>query len=300
MLALETAVSNTPVISSTFTTFLYERLFPNLLVIFLYILIGSIALKIILKVVNKSGKLKLNPQSQMLISKTIRFIGIFVISVLVLNQLQVPLSALLGTAGIATVAIGIAAQNSMGNLISGIFLLTEHSFQIGDIIEVGNYIGTVTSVDLLSVKLNTFDGLHLRIPNETLIRSEITTITKNPIRRVPLKIGISYFDDIEKARDILFSVATKEPLALNDPAPFFMVSGYGSSSIDLFFGVWGKTSDFAALKSALLIEIKKAFDTNGIEIPFPHLTIRPAVELKREKEPKKMKHMDVTFEDDIV
>ncbi len=153
---------------------------------------------------------------------------------MVLDTLDVPLSALLGTAGIATVAVGIASQNSIGNLISGIFLLTEHSFQVGDIIEVGTYIGTVTSVDLLSVKIKTFDGLHLRIPNETLIKSEIITITKNPIRRVPLSIGISYYDDIDTVKDVLFSVADKEPLALKDPAPFFMVSGYGESSINLF------------------------------------------------------------------
>jgi len=295
MLLLETTTTATGTFSENFTSFLYERLLPNLLVIFLFIVVGSIVLKTFLKIVDKSTKLKLNPQTQMLIRKAVKFVGIFIISILVLNRLEVPLSALLGTAGIATVAIGIASQNSMGNLISGIFLLTEQSFQVGDIIEVGEFIGTVTSVDLLSVKLKTFNGLHMRIPNETLIRSEITTITKNPIRRVPLTIGISYYDDIEKARDILFSVAKKEPLALNEPQPFFMVSGYGSSSIDLFFGVWGNTGDFAALKSALLISIKKEFDRNGIEIPFPHLTLRPAVEITGKEQ-----HRDLSFEEDSV
>ncbi len=261
-------------------SFIYDRLIPNLLTISIYIVAGSIILKLLNTLVNRALSKKLNLQTQMLIRKTIRAVGIFVISVLILNKLEVPLSALLGTAGIVTVAIGIASQNSMGNLISGIFLLSEQSFVVGDVIEVGAYIGTVQSVDLLSVKIKTFDGLHLRIPNETLIKSEITTITKNPLRRVPLSIGISYYDSIEKARDILFSVAEKEPLALSDPVPFFMVRGYGESSIDLFFGVWGKTADFALLKTSLLIAIKKEFDANGIEIPFPHLTIRPALEMK--------------------
>ncbi len=262
-------------------TFIYEKLLPNSLTIALYIILGSVILKLLNALVNRALSRKLNLQTQMLIRKTIRGVGIFVISVLVLNTLEVPLSALLGTAGIVTVAVGIASQNSMGNLISGIFLLSEQSFVVGDVIEVGSYIGTVQSVDLLSVKIKTFDGLHLRIPNETLIKSEITTITKNPLRRVPLSIGISYYDDIDKARDILFRVAAGETLALKEPEPFFMVSGYGDSSINLFFGVWGKTPDFAALKTSLLISIKRAFDAEGIEIPFPHLTIRPAVTLEQ-------------------
>jgi len=280
MLALETAPKTLPF---SFTDFFYEQLIPNFLPIALYIIVGSIILKILLKIVDKSGAKKLNPQAKMLLRKTVRFLGIFIITVMVLDTLDVPLSALLGTAGIATVAIGIASQNSIGNLISGIFLLTEHSFQVGDIIEVGTYIGTVTSVDLLSVKIKTFDGLHLRIPNETLIKSEIITITKNPIRRVPLSIGISYYDDIDTVKDVLFSVADKEPLALKDPAPFFMVSGYGESSINLFFAVWGKTTDFALLKTALLTEIKKQFDLNNIEIPFPHITLRPALTVKHQE-----------------
>ena len=262
---------------TSLNTFIYERLLPNLLSISLYIIVGAIILKLLNSLVNRALSKKLNLQTQMLIKKTIRAVGIFVISVLVLNRLEVPLSALLGTAGIVTVAVGIASQNSMGNLISGIFLLSEQSFVVGDVIEVGSYIGTVQSVDLLSVKIKTFDGLHLRIPNETLIKSEITTITKNPLRRVPLQIGISYYDDIEKAREVLLSVVENEPLALKDPAPFFMVAGYGESSINLFLGVWGKTPDFAVLKTSLLISIKKAFDENDIEIPFPHLTIRPAL-----------------------
>ena len=296
MLALATTPKNLPF---SFTDFFYKQFMPNLLPIALYIIVGSIILKILLKIVDKSGAKKLNPQAKMLLRKTVRFLGIFIITVMVLDTLDVPLSALLGTAGIATVAVGIASQNSIGNLISGIFLLTEHSFQVGDIIEVSTYIGTVTSVDLLSVKIKTFDGLHLRIPNETLIKSEIITITKNPIRRVPLSIGISYYDDIDTVKDVLFSVADNEPLALKDPAPFFMVSGYGESSINLFFAVWGKTTDFAFLKTALLTEIKKQFDLNNIEIPFPHITLRPALTVKHQETGEKESSSSAKNKEDI-
>ncbi len=265
-------------------TFIYERFFPNLLIIFLYIVIGSLLLKGITRILSKNIGKKLNPQSRMLIIKFANIVGTFVIIMLVLNRLEVPLSAILGAAGIATVAIGIASQNSMGNVISGIFLISEHSFVVGDIIQVGANIGTVVSIDLLSVKLRNFDGVHLRIPNETLIKSEINTITKNLTRRVALEISISYYDSIELARDVLLKVADEEPLALKDPAPFFMVAGYGPSGINLFFGVWGETRNFAMLKTALLIKIKQAFDANGIEIPFPHITIRPPVSFRKESD----------------
>ncbi|HCG63886.1 MAG TPA: mechanosensitive ion channel protein [Sphaerochaeta sp.] len=304
MIALAATAETRPsIFGGNIDLFIYERLLPNLLIIFLYIVVGMLLIRIIGKILDRSIRKKLNPQSQMLIKKSVSFIGTFVIAILVLDRLEVPLSAMLGTAGIATVAIGIAAQNSLGNIISGIFLLSEHSFQVGDLIQVGAYIGTVTSVDLLSVKIQTFDGLHLRIPNETLIKSEITTITKNKIRRVPLEIGISFYDNIEKARDVLFSVAEAEPLALKDPAPFFMVSGFGSSSINLFFAVWGETANFALLKTALLINIKKAFDEAGIEIPFPHVTLRPAVSLKGldttelKKQKEESQHVSVVHEE---
>lgn len=269
-----------PVLGTTLEQFFYERLIPNMLVIALYILIGSLLVKLIIRFTDRSTKKKLNLQSQMLIHKAVQFLGVFVIVIIVMNRLQIPLSAILGTAGIATIAIGIASQNSLGNIISGIFLISEKTFIVGDVIQVGTNIGTVTSIDLLSVKIRNYDGIHLRIPNETLIRTEITTITKNPVRRVPLEIGISYYDDLEHARDVLFQVAEQQPLVLKDPPPFFMVTGYGTSSLNMLFAVWGETKNFAALKTAMLIDIKKAFDREGIEIPFPHVTLRPAVDIR--------------------
>ena len=180
---------------------------------------------------------------------------------------------LLGAAGVASVAIGFASQTSASNLISGLFLLFEEPFEVGDIIKVGETLGEVISVDLLSVKLRTFDNLFVRLPNETLIKSEVVTLTKFPIRRVDLQLGVAYKEDIAKVREVLASVADHNPLCLDEPEPLFIFLGFGDSSIDLQFSVWAKREHFLDVKNSIQEEIKVAFEAHDIEIPFPHRTL---------------------------
>ena len=197
--------------------------------------------------------------------------ALFVVSAL--RELGFQLTALLGAAGILTVALGFASQTSASNLISGLFLLAEHPFGIGDIVRVGSTTGEVLAIDLLSVKLRTFDNLFVRIPNETLIKSEVTTLTRFPIRRADLPIGIAYKEDIEHVQQILMAVADANPLCLEEPKPLFILLGFGDSSINLQFSVWAKRENFLDLKNSIQIEIKQAFDREGVEIPFPHRTL---------------------------
>ncbi|WP_103020168.1 mechanosensitive ion channel family protein [Salinibacter altiplanensis] len=197
--------------------------------------------------------------------------GLFAASALM--ELGFDLSVLLGAAGILTVAIGFASQTSASNVISGLFLLSERPFAVGDIIRVNGTVGEVLSVDLLSVKLRTFDNLFVRIPNETMIKSEVTNLRRFPIRRVDLQIGVAYKEDLEAMREVLMEVADRNPLCLEEPAPLIIFQGYGDSSINHQFSVWAKTEHFLDLRNSIPIEIKEAFDEHGIEIPFPHRTL---------------------------
>lgn len=190
-----------------------------------------------------------------------------------LHQLGFSLGVLLGAAGVLSVAIGFASQTSASNLISGLFLIGEQPFQIGDVIKVGNTTGEVLSIDLLSVKLRTFDNLFVRIPNESLIKSEVTNLTRFPIRRFDLLLGVAYKEDIAKVRKVLFDVADQNPLSLDEPAPSFLFMGFGDSALNIQFSVWSTTENFRALRNSLQEEIKVAFDQAGIEIPFPHRTL---------------------------
>lgn len=180
---------------------------------------------------------------------------------------------MLGAAGILSVAIGFASQTSASNLISGLFLMMERPFSVGDIIRVESTTGEVISIDLLSVKIRTFDNLFVRIPNESMIKTQVTTLTRFPIRRADLQIGIAYKEDIERVKEILKSIATKNTLCLDEPAPLFILLGFGTSSVDIQFSVWAKKENFLPLKNSMYQEIKKAFDQQNIEIPFPHISI---------------------------
>lgn len=198
-------------------------------------------------------------------------LALFLISAL--YELGFSLGVLLGAAGVLSVAVGFASQTSASNLISGLFLLGEKPFEVGDVIRIGTTTGEVMSIDLLSVKLRTFDNLFVRIPNESVIKSEVTTLTKFPIRRYDIQIGIAYREDITRARNVLLDVADKNPLCLEEPKPLFIFLGFGESSLNIQFSVWAAQENFLDLRNIIQEEIKQAFDRAGIEIPFPHRTL---------------------------
>jgi small-conductance mechanosensitive channel len=232
-------------------------------------LLGRLASATAVKVAEKH----LTTHSQLILKRAV-FYGIFILlAISALRQLGFDLNVVLGAAGIFTVAIGFASQTSASNLISGLFLMVERPFSIGDIIRVGGTTGEVISIDLLSVKLRTFDNLFVRIPNETMIKSEVTTLTKYPIRRIDLMVGVAYKEDIKRVKELLTDIATKNPLCLDEPAPLFIFVGFGNSSIDLQFSVWAKRENFLLVKNGMLEEIKACFDREGVEIPFPHVSL---------------------------
>jgi len=197
--------------------------------------------------------------------------GIFIASALV--EVGFDVRVLLGTAGILTVAIGFAAQTSASNFISGLFLLGENPFSIGDVIRVGSTTGEVLAIDLMSVKIRTFDNLFVRVPNEQLVKSEITNLTRFPIRRVDIALSIAYKDDMRKAVEVLNQVAAANEQCLTEPEPLFIFKSFGDSGLELQYSVWAVRENYLTLKNSIQIEIKEAFDRAGIEIPFPHLSL---------------------------
>jgi len=223
----------------------------------------------VLKVMGKF----LDAQQRMIVSRVVYYVllGLFLLSAL--HELGFSLSILVGAAGILSVAVGFASQTSASNLISGLFLIVERPFSVGDVITLGTTTGEVLSIDLLSVKLRTFDNLYVRIPNETVIKSEVTTLTKFPIRRIDLQLGVAYKEDIAKVRGLLLQLAEKNPLSLEEPKPLFIFLGFGDSAINLQFSIWVKRENFLDLKNAIQEEIKTAFEREGIEIPFPQRTL---------------------------
>ncbi|GAB4289880.1 MAG: mechanosensitive ion channel family protein [Thiohalomonadaceae bacterium] len=215
-------------------------------------------------------------QETMLVQRVVFYAVLALGVVTALQQMGFNLGVLLGTAGILTVAVGFASQTSASNLISGLFLIGERAFVVGDTIKVGNTTGEVLSIDLLSVKLRTPDNLFVRVPNETLIKAEITNLTRFPVRRLDLHFGVNYKEDMGKVQRVLQEVAERNPLCLVEPAPLFIFTGFGDSAMNLQFSVWAARENFLELRNTIQQEIKQAFDANGIDIPYPQRVLHLA------------------------
>jgi small-conductance mechanosensitive channel len=237
------------------------------------VVIGYVLAKIASLTMQRVFKESANRHQAMLFQRGVYYLvlGLFVFAGMV--ELGFNPGVLLGAAGILTIAIGFASQTSMSNLISGLFLIGEQPFAIGDLIKVGDTVGEVLSIDLLSIKLRKFNNTYVRIPNETLLKAEVSTFTKFPIRRIDLPIGVAYKEDIVKVQEVLQEVADKNPLCLEEPQPLFIFKGFGDSSIDLQFSVWVRREEYLTLLNSIQMDIKVAFEQEGIEIPFPHRTL---------------------------
>lgn len=237
------------------------------------VIVGVLLIQGTAFIVKRSIAQRLSKQSKMIINRIIVYSGYLLLILMVLRELKFDVTALFGAAGVVGLIIGVASQTSIGNIISGFFLVSEKSFELGDIVRIGDKQGVVYSIDLLSIKIRTFDNLMLRIPNQTVISNELINVTRFPIRRLDLTIGVAYKEDLRKVFRILEEVARQNPLCLEEPEPVIMIQEYGASSIDFFFAVWFEKQNFRDVKNSILIEVKEAFDREGIEIPFPHLSI---------------------------
>jgi len=237
------------------------------------VVVGAVTAKLASSTLTKVAGKKIDSHRSMLLKRGTYYLIFILFLISALRELGFNLSVLLGAAGVFTVAIGFASQTSASNLISGLFLVAERPFTVGDIIRIGTTTGEVLSIDLLSVKLRTFDNLFVRLPNESLIKSEVTTLTRFPIRRLDIMVGVAYKEDLKNVRTVLDEVASKNPLCLEEPKPLYIFQGFGESSLDIQYSVWAKRENFLNLKNSMHEEIKNAFDECNIEIPFPHRTL---------------------------
>lgn len=216
---------------------------------------------------------KYSPHYAMLFSKIFFYIGFTMIMILVLHEFGFSLGPLLGAAGILGIGISFASQTSLSNIISGFFLIGEKPFQVGDIVRVNDIVGAVMSIDTLSVKIRVFDNHLVRIPNETMLKSPVTNFTRFPIRRASIKVSVAYKENLDRVKKLLTQIADENPFVLQEPAHAIHFDSFNSSSVDLVLRIWAQKEDFISMTTSINMEIKKRFDEEGIEIPFPHVTV---------------------------
>ncbi len=252
--------------------FTWDFLFTALTFIAAIVLL-YIAYRVILKIYRKVAKEKLKVQTALLIEKGIKYTFYVLIALYILDVFGVNLNALLGAAGILGVAIGFASQTSVSNIISGFFVLSENTIKIGDFVTIEDVVGNIHSIDLLSVKILTTDNQLIRVPNETIIKANLKNTTYYPVRRVQVRLSVSYDTDLELAYETLMKVPSMCNLVVDDPESVVFFDGFGASGIDLVLGAWIKKEDYIAAKNQLYIAIKKVYDEAKIEIPFAQIVI---------------------------
>ncbi len=250
----------------------WENLFKGLGTL-LIIFVIWIIFRLIAKAIRRVPESKLPAQRAEIVIKFVRYLFYIVIVLYVLGLFGINLKAIWGAAGIAGVAIGFAAQTSVSNLISGLFVLTEGSIHVGDTIIVGDITGIVDEVKLLSVRVHTYDNQMVRIPNSTIINSNLTNNSYHRKRRITLKVGVDYSTDMKFALETLKKAPELCPTVLKDPEPAVWFDGFDASSINLVVAVWFKPVDFLQTKNDLYIAIKQVLDEAGISIPFNQLDV---------------------------
>jgi len=272
--AEETILAQTSGFINWIKSFLtWENLFKAIGALVILLVIWIIY-RLILRGIKRVPAEKTNQHRQMILRKVVNYCFYIICIIYILGLFGVKLSAIWGAAGIAGVAIGFAAQTSVSNLISGLFVLTEGALKVGDTIIVGGVTGIVDAISLLSVRVHTLDNQMVRIPNSTIINSNLTNNSFHNKRRLTLNISISYDTDMTKALEALSKAPSLCPTVLSDPAPAAWFDGFGDSGINMTVAAWFKPADFLQTKNDLYIAMKKVFDEANIEIPFNQLDVK--------------------------
>lgn len=248
------------------------------------LLVGLLVARMAARVFERSMQPRLTAH-QLIVWRRVIHHGLLVLFVITaLREMGFHLSVLLGAAGVLSVAIGIASQTSASNLISGLFLIGEGSFAIGDTIRVGQTEGEVVSIDLLSIKLVTGDNLYVRIPNEQLIKSEVTNLTRFAIRRLTLAVSVAWQEDVRRVRERLLALAADNPLCLDEPAPQVILQAFGNAALNLQFSVWTRRENHGLVRDQLQEAIRDAFVREGIALPVTQTQLLAAPEPGRPRQ----------------
>lgn len=257
----------------------WENLF-RVIGAFVAILVIWIVYKLCARAIKRVRSERLNEHKTKLLLKFLKYIFFVITCLYVLNLFNINVKGIWGAAGVVGIAIAFAAQTSVSNVISGIFVIIEKSIRIGDFIEVNNQTGIVDTIGLLSIRIHTLDNQMIRIPNSDIINSNFVNINYFPERRMNLSVSVSYDTDLEKALAVLRKVPARCKTVLKTPEPLAWIDSFGDSGINLVLAVWFSNTDFIDTKNAIYVETKKLFDAEKISIPFNRLDVSLIAEKK--------------------
>jgi small conductance mechanosensitive channel len=190
-----------------------------------------------------------------------------------IGKLGVQTTSFVAVIGAAGLAIGLALQGSLSNFASGVLLIIFKPFVAGNFIKAGGEAGIVVEVGILTTELKTPDNVKIIMPNSQIMGGSITNFSAHDTRRVDMVVGVSYGDDLNKAKQILEEMIAVDARILKEPAPQVAVSNLGDSSVDFVVRPWVNSADYWDVKFDFTKAVKEKFDAEGISIPFPQRDI---------------------------
>lgn len=187
----------------------------------------------------------------------------------VASMIGIATTSFIAVIGAAGLAIGLALQGSLANFAGGVLILIFKPFKVGDTIEAQGFLGAVAEIQILYTVVNTFDNRRIVIPNGSLSNATLINVSIYSTRRCDMTFGIHYNDDIDKAKAILQRLIEADERSLTDPPPRIAVGSLGDNSVNLIVRPWVPTDDLWPYYWDMQEKVKKAFDAEGITIPFP-------------------------------
>ncbi|MFV0275966.1 MAG: mechanosensitive ion channel family protein [Parahaliea sp.] len=210
------------------------------------------------------------------VSSIIRWVLLLFVVIAALSQLGVDTTSLIALLGAAGLAIGLALQGSLSNFAAGVMLIVFRPFSKGDFVEAGGAAGIIEGIGIFTTTLVTPDNKEIIVPNGAILSNNITNYSARPTRRVDMVFGISYDDDIRKARSILEGILADDPRVLKDPEPVVALGALADSSLNFVVRPWVKSADYWAVLWDTNEAVKSRFDAEGISIPYPQMDLHMA------------------------
>lgn len=238
------------------------------------LIVGLKLVKVVKKFLRQSPKLeKIDAGLRTFLASASSILLYALLIITIAMILGVPVTSFITILASCGVAVGLALQGSLSNLAGGIMILLFKPFKVGDFIEATGEIGTVNEISVMYTEILTLDNRRVTIPNGSLTNSVIENYSSEATRRVDLTFNTSYANDVEKVKEVIMGVVESHPAALKTPAPFVRLSGHKESALEYTVRIWCNSADYWDVYFDTMENVKKAFDENGIKIPFNQLDV---------------------------
>ncbi len=258
-------------------TYVYELAITyglKLLLAIATLIIGLWIIKIILKAIGRNmEKRNVDTTLRLFLGSLLSMLLKIMLIVSVISMLGVEMTSFVAILAAVGFAIGMALSGTLQNFAGGAMIVIFKPFKVGDFIDAQGYTGTVKEIQIFNTILKTPDNKTIIIPNGGLSTSAMTNFSTEPQRRVDFTFGIGYGDDIDKAKKIIEGLIAADNRILKDPVPFIAVSELADSSVNFVVRVWADAGDYWGIHFDLIESVKKAFDKDGISIPFPQTDV---------------------------